>query len=41
VALRSAGFEVLMHRDLSPNDGNIAAGQALAALWGLTTVTLP
>ncbi len=40
-ALREAGFRVLLHRDLPPNDGNIAAGQALGALWNLTTVTLP
>ncbi|MBS0664719.1 MAG: carbamoyltransferase HypF [Verrucomicrobia bacterium] len=40
-ALREAGFRVLFHRDLPPNDGNIAAGQALGALWNLTTVTLP
>jgi hypothetical protein len=32
---------VLVHRQLSPNDNSIAAGQALAALWNLTTVTLP
>jgi hydrogenase maturation protein HypF len=38
MALRAAGFAVLTHRVLPPNDGNIAAGQALAALWGLTTV---
>ena len=40
-ALRAERFEVLTHRDLPPNDGNIAAGQALAALWNLTTVDLP
>lgn len=37
-ALRRARFNVLVHRELPPNDGNIAAGQALAALWGLTSV---
>ncbi len=40
-ALHAAGFSVLTHRELPPNDGNIAAGQALAALWGLTSVKLP
>ena len=40
-ALRAAKFEVLTHRELPPNDGNIAAGQALGALWGLTSVALP
>jgi hydrogenase maturation protein HypF len=40
-ALRDAGFRVLLHRELPPNDGNIAAGQALGALWGLATVRLP
>jgi hydrogenase maturation protein HypF len=40
-ALTAAGFRVLAHRRLSPNDNSIAAGQALAALWNLTTVTLP
>jgi hydrogenase maturation protein HypF len=40
-ALRAAGFRVLVHRRLSPNDNSIAAGQALAALWNLTTVALP
>jgi hydrogenase maturation protein HypF len=39
--LTEAGFRVLTHRRLSPNDNSIAAGQALAALWNLTTVTLP
>ena len=36
--LAEAGFSVLAPRDLPPNDGAIAAGQALAALWNLTTV---
>jgi hydrogenase maturation protein HypF len=36
--LESNRFEVLLHRELTPNDGNIAAGQALGALWNLTTV---
>jgi len=40
-ALTHAGFRVLVHRRLSPNDSSIAAGQALAALWNLTTVDLP
>jgi len=40
-ALKAAGFRVLVHRRLSPNDNSIAAGQALAVLWNLTTVTLP
>jgi len=40
-ALRAAGFRVLVHCRLSPNDNSIAAGQALAALWNLTTVQPP
>jgi hydrogenase maturation protein HypF len=40
-ALESAGFRVLTHRQLSPNDNSIAAGQALAVLWNLTSVRLP
>ncbi len=40
-ALKTAGFKVLVHHQLSPNDNSIAAGQALAALLNLTTVTLP
>jgi hydrogenase maturation protein HypF len=37
-ALSSAGFSVLRHRELPPNDGGISAGQALGARWGLTEV---
>jgi hydrogenase maturation protein HypF len=37
-ALKADGFEVLAPRDLPPNDGAIAAGQALGALWNLTAV---
>jgi len=36
--LRDRGHAVLIHRALPPNDGSIAAGQALAAGWGLTNV---
>lgn len=39
--LSAAGFEVLAARELPPNDGAIAAGQALAALWQLASVDLP
>jgi len=39
--LRQAGFTVLTHRELPPNDGAICAGQALGALWKLTSVQLP
>jgi hydrogenase maturation protein HypF len=39
--LAAAGFNVLAPRELPPNDGAIAAGQALGALWNLTTVELP
>lgn len=40
-ALRRVGLKVLVHRQLSPNDNSISAGQALGALWGLTDVKLP
>ncbi len=36
--LAAAGHTVLRHRDLPPNDGNLAAGQALAARLGITAV---
>jgi len=39
--LVEAGFRVLAPIDLPPNDGAIAAGQALGALWNLTTVEMP
>jgi hydrogenase maturation protein HypF len=39
--LLAAGFRVLAPIDLPPNDGAIAAGQALGALWNLTTVKMP
>ncbi len=38
--LQAAGFKVLCHRDLPPNDGGLSAGQALGALWGITSVSL-
>lgn len=37
-ALQSVGCSVLQHHDLPPNDGGLSAGQALGALWGLTTL---
>jgi len=40
-ALEAAGFNVLVPRELPPNDGAIAAGQALGALLELTSVRLP
>ncbi len=40
-ALKRSGFRVLVHRELSPNDGSIAAGQTLGVLWNLTDVLLP
>ena len=36
--LQTAGFRVLCHRELPPNDGGLCAGQALGALWGITSV---
>lgn len=39
--LKAQGHAVLQHRDLPPNDGALAAGQALAALWGITAVESP
>jgi hydrogenase maturation protein HypF len=39
-ALGAAGFEVLVHRQLPPNDGAISAGQAAAVAWGLHSVEL-
>ncbi len=39
--LEQNGFTVLLHRELSPNDNSIAAGQALAALWGLNRTSNP
>ncbi len=38
-ALRSAGFNILCHRDLPPNDGGLSAGQALGAQWNITSVS--
>jgi hydrogenase maturation protein HypF len=40
-ALEAAGYRVLAARDLPPNDGAIAAGQALGAALSLTTVLPP
>jgi hydrogenase maturation protein HypF len=40
-ALGTSGFTVLAHRELSPNDNSISAGQAYAARLGLTTVHRP
>jgi hydrogenase maturation protein HypF len=39
--LAAIGLEPLAARELPPNDGAIAAGQALAALWNLTSVEPP
>lgn len=40
-SLAAAGFKVLAPHELPPNDGGIAAGQALGALWNLTEVEPP
>jgi hydrogenase maturation protein HypF len=37
--LQAARFNVLCHRDLPPNDGGLSAGQALGAIWNITTVS--
>jgi hydrogenase maturation protein HypF len=38
-ALRDAGFAVFVHHELPPNDNAIAAGQALAAHWGIASTS--
>jgi hydrogenase maturation protein HypF len=40
-ARRERRLQVLAPRTLPPNDGAIAAGQALGALWHLTDVEMP
>ncbi|MBI5382001.1 MAG: carbamoyltransferase HypF [Opitutae bacterium] len=37
--LRARAHTVLLHRELPPNDGSIAAGQALAVAWGIAEVS--
>ncbi len=37
--LEQSGHKVLCHCELPPNDGGISAGQALGALWGITSVS--
>jgi hydrogenase maturation protein HypF len=39
-ALERRHFTVFRHRILPPNDGGLAAGQALAALWGFSGVAI-
>ena len=38
-ALKAARFNVLCHRYLPPNDGGLSAGQALGALWNISSVS--